>query len=425
MNLRFWRSEEKMLGDSWPLDTPPPADWPWQLLSAPEQAVGLPAVIAVIRLLAHSAALVPLIVVRSDENGIAQRATDTWQWRLLNRRPGPPPQTPFHFKADIAAQFSGRGNAYIRKYVASGTRVGEDGPRVTELAPLLAGRVKPRRQAGAIVFDDSSDLSSGQQTVTTKEIIQIRSFAFEGQGLEGLAPITAARYAIEAGLRRQQFEARHLANGIFPGIGFQWPAGVTKEQADRWIEQIEAKHQGSFNAGKMIFVGGGATVTPIPISLEDAQFAETTKLTLAQVAGMYQIPMSFITPGEREVPGDIHWRYFLTFALGPILEAMVQGLSSDEMLFPPDGEQLEVRAQSDALLNPDPLQKATVDHLKIQSGAKLVDEVRAANGDGPLPPIPDDWQQHPGQVPQITPVGGAPNPLIPAAGNPADNGGKE
>jgi hypothetical protein len=29
----------------------------------------------------------------------------------------------------------------------------------------------------------------------------------------------------------------------------------------------------------------------------------------------------------------------------------------------------------------------------------------------PLPPLPDDWTQAPGMTPQITPVGGAPNPL--------------
>jgi hypothetical protein len=44
-----------------------------------------------------------------------------------------------------------------------------------------------------------------------------------------------------------------------------------------------------------------------------------------------------------------------------------------------------------------------VQHFRIQNGSELVDEARADNG---RPPLPNGA----GQIPQITPVGGAPNP---------------
>jgi phage portal protein BeeE len=196
-------------------------EWAWEFLQSAqgtttptslEQAVGLPAVLAVIRLLAHAAALVPMLVLRGEEDQRRTRANDTWQWNLLHKRPGPPPTTPFNFKADLAAQFSGRGNAYIRKLKP--TRVAPGRPRVIELLPLNAGQVKPKRQEnGALMFDDST----GGRTVTrgTDEIIQVRSFAL-GDGLEGVSPITACRLLVSAGLKREQFEERHLTNGIFP-----------------------------------------------------------------------------------------------------------------------------------------------------------------------------------------------------------------
>jgi hypothetical protein len=58
----------------------------------------------------------------------------------------------------------------------------------------------------------------------------------------------------------------------------------------------------------------------------------------------------------------------------------------------------------------DPLTRAQVIHEKIQDGTLLVDEARAEEGLTALPPVPDDWQQQPGKIPQVTPVGGAPNP---------------
>jgi phage portal protein BeeE len=109
------------------------------------------------------------------------RATDTWQWRLLNKRPGAPPATAFALKADLAANFAGRGNAYVRKLKPPR----EPGrPRVIELMSLNAGKVKPRARAtGDVVFDDSTG-GSGPVTRGTDEIIQIRSFSL-GDGLEG------------------------------------------------------------------------------------------------------------------------------------------------------------------------------------------------------------------------------------------------
>jgi HK97 family phage portal protein len=391
-------------------------EWLWeQMQGSPElgasigmeRAVGLPAVLAVIRLISHAAALVPLHVVRGDDE-LRSRARDTWQWRLLNKHPGPPPATAFALKADIAANFAGRGNAYVRKFKPG--RVDPGRPRVIELMSLNAGKVKPRRSmTGDVVFDDNTGATPVPRG--TDEIIHIRSFSL-GDGLEGLAPITAARLLVSAGLKRAQFEERHLANGIFPGIGLKFPENVDEATAERWIKAIETRHQGSQKAGRTIAVGGGAELVPIPISLEDAQFAESTQLTIQQAAAMYQVPLSFVTADKQ--PTEAEWRFFTTFGLGPVLEATSQSFTADRDLFDvmADGEDLEIAADADVLLKLDAKTKAEVQHNQVQDGLRLVDELRAADGLGPLPPVPEDWTKEPGKVPQITPVGGSPNPTV-------------
>jgi HK97 family phage portal protein len=419
MNLRFWRTgAEQKSSDYWPLETPPPADWLTSGLfpMMPERAVGLPAVVAVIRLLSHAAGMVPLLVLRGQDGDVRDRATETWQWRLLHNRPSLPPLTPFAVKADLAAHFAGRGNAYLRKYKPS--YVGPGRPRVTALESMHSGRITPRLQSGQVVFEDTT----GDRTVTrgTDEVIQIRSFSL-GDGLEGLAPITAARFVVEAGLERQKFEGEHLRNGIFPGLSFAFPDTVDLEQGERWAEFLEARHKGSGKRGKLIIVGGGATVAPVPISLEDAQFAEATKLTISQVAAMYQIPQSFVMPEHRQAPTAEDWRFFLTFGLGPFWTAAAEALSTDRDLFA-DEDDLHCVADVDRLLKLDPLVKAQVQKEQVQSGVRLVDEIRADDGLGPLPPVPKDWTQEPGKVPQITPVGGAPNPMFGTAPSSTNSG---
>jgi hypothetical protein len=67
---------------------------------------------------------------------------------------------------------------------------------------------------------------------------------------------------------------------------------------------------------------------------------------------------------------------------------------------------------TDDLLRADALTQAQVEHYQIQDGSLLPDEARAKRGQTPLPPIPEDPSQTPGMVPQVTPVGGAPNPVL-------------
>lgn len=418
-----WQSKAAPAPEAKSTDVLP--EWVWQALQTAQDlqgsgnldtAVGLPAVLSVIRLLSHAAGMVPFRVVRGMEGELRQPAQGTWQHHLLYKRPGPPPTTPFNFKADLAAQFAGRGNAYIRKLKPATARTrlstGQT-PRVTELMVMDGGKITPRRSdSGSVVFDDGSGVKNIERG--TDEVIHIRSFATSG-GLEGVSPITACRTMIEAGLSRQDFERAHLRNGIFPGVGITFPTSVDQAQGERWLEFIEKQHKGPTRAGKTIIVGGGAELTAIPISLQDAQFAEVTRLTILQAATLFQVPPRLLldnASGGSTRDADADWRHLLTFALGPFFIAAEQGFAADDDLFVPgEDDDLTPLADPDALLKLNPEVQANVDHLSIQDGVQLVDEVRARKGLGPLPPVPDDWAKEPGKVPQITPVGGAPNPL--------------
>lgn len=385
-----------------------------------ERAVGLPAVLAVIRLISHAAAMVPLNVIR--DGSVRERAMDTWQWNLLHKRPGPPPMTPFNFKADLAANFTGRGNAYVRKFkpATASPRLTRDTARVTELLSINAGQITPKRaDNGSVLFKDST----GKVPVDrgTDEIIQMRSFAVSRDGLTGVSPITAARTFVSAGLKRHAFEERHLTNGIAPSAAIGFPRGVTVEQAGRWLDMIEQKHKGSSKAGKLLGMPDGATYTNLPISLADALFADMTRLTMEQAAAMYQVPLALLTPQRRPVNDD-EYRYFTTYALGPVLMAMAEAFQADDDLFTA-ADALSVSPDTDALLKLDALKKAQVQQQQVQGGLRLVNELRGDDGYGPLPPIPKDWTQNPGDVPQITPVGGSPNPEVDTTGTePTDEG---
>lgn len=398
----------------------------------PEQAIGAPAILSVIRFISQAVGLIPFNVLRDTDPSanIRERAVETWQWNLLNRRPAPPPVTPFNLKADIAANFCGFGNAYLRKFKPTTVvpRFSGQTPRVTELMSLHGGSVSVKRAGadgqqsapvpnGAIYFEDSTGTTNVARS--TSDIIHIRSFSIDKDGLTGVSPITACRTFVSASLKRGQFDERHLTNGLFPGLAIEFPRGMSEEQAARWLDVIDQKHKGSGKAGKAIGYPNGANVTPLQISLQDALFADMTRLTMEQACSLYQVPLIFFSTVIRRPITDDDYRHFTAFCLGPVLRATTEALIADDDLFKPGvDDDLLVKPDSSALIEMDPLKKAQIEHTKIQDGTLLVDEVRGDDGMPPLPPIPKDWQETPGMIPQITPVGAAPNPTVNTSGPP-------
>lgn len=397
MKLRFWKEgpvERKGWSEDWPWSTPPPASW--NLIGGPmslERAMGLPALLGVVMRLSQGVGMVPQLVYR-DGKDVREKAADSWQWNLLHRAPSSE-STPFSFRADMAASIAGSGGCYVRKFKGGSGRV-------RELIVLDSEKVTPVRVAGQVVFEDRT--GPAKVTRSRDEILFVRGMALNGK-LEPVSPIGVVRERIGAGLARNSFESSYMRNHARPDVAVVFPAGVTREQAREWREEIDSLHGGSENFGKPIPLGGGADIKTVPISLKDAQFVEAAQMSAQELAGVYAMPKSFLGIGDL-APTDVEWRFFLTFGLGWILAAIDQAFNADQDLFPA-GDGLFCEALPDALLKQDPKERADTYRLQRQGGWITANEIRRTEN---RPPVAggDEIQQ--------TPVGGA--------ANPADAGGK-
>jgi len=359
----------------------------------PEKAVGLPALLGAISRGAHGVGMMPQIVYRG-EAPYRERARDTWQWDLLHKRPSSDPGVvPLTFRADTAASLMGDGNAYIRKYKAGG--------RVLELGVLDPRQVEPKRRAdGRVVFTDRTETPAVDRT--SDDIIMVRTFQWGSSSrnrLKGISPITAARLLIAAGLGRQQFEALLYKRGVRPGAVLSFPGEIGQEEAEGWIDLFGSKYAGAERSHGIAALGGGATFTPLPVSLEDAQFVEAIRITTQQVGAIYGIPPVFLGDTAQQAT-DQDWRMLVTFGLGWIYMAIDQAMSADTDLFPQGGD-LMVETLADALLRSDAPTRYAAYKDGRQGSWITANEIRAMEN---LPPVPG------GDEILITPVGGAPNP---------------
>ena len=367
-----------------------------------ERTFGLPAVMGAIRLVSEVTAALDIGVFRGS-GADKETAEDSWQDALLDN-PNTD-QSQFDFLSDVSSGVEGYGNAFVEKVKYRG--------RVVELIPRDPDHVRIRREGNNKVFDVSLD--GRTRHLTSAQILHFRGFAINGY-LSGFSPITVYRQALGTSLALQEFQGRYFANDATPSGAIEIPGGTNKVRSLEILELFNASHQGVSNAGKPALLSNGATWKSIGISLLDAQFIEAQRFSVEQIADMFRVPPDLIGAvvdrGVAATAEQVGLR-FLVFYLLPRLRRIESTLACDLDLF--GGHEVYPEFTTDDLLRVDALTQAQVEHYQIQDGSLLPDEARAKRGEKPLPPIPKDPSLTPGMVPQITPVGGAPNaPIAPA-----------
>jgi HK97 family phage portal protein len=367
-----------------------------------DTAIGLPAVGRAISLVAETIASLPLEVYEGKRANKRLR-DDTWQYGLLSELPGLGDFTPFDLFSDIAACIEASGNAFVQKVKAAN--------RVISLIVIDPARVEVYRDGGEKRFRVWPEDGKPQE-YGTGSIIHIRGFTVNGSDV-GLSPISQHRQRIGFVSAQEQYLGRFYGQGVGKRIALEIPGQPTADQLKMMLSTFAANNAGLAQSHLPAALINGAKAIDVGMSLEDAQYVESEKLNLIQAAHIFKIPPKFLT-GE----GDLtEWDFIALHQVGiaPRLRRIALALHTDADLFP--DRKLYPEFDVRELVRTDAKTKAMVEHTQIQDGSKLIDEARAERGEGPLPPMPADPEQEPGKVPQLTPVGGAPNPLSVDMGN--------
>jgi HK97 family phage portal protein len=369
-------------------------------------AFGLPALGAAMRLVAGTIASLRLAVYHGRKGDKTEQPND-WRAQLLE---APTMEmSDFDWLWDVAISLEATENALLEK-VKFGSRVVELRP-----IPMDMARIYRDMRTGQKVIEI---IQNGKtEKLTSDRVLHIRGQTM-GAGAAGVSRIWQHRDPVGAMLAAQRFEGKFFQNDARPGVAFIFPEGVRREQARDWKTEIELEYGGVDNSWKPFVAGGGVQITPIPVSLQDAQFVEGRRLSIEECGRIMDVsPLLLGAHGNRTADFQQAVDHFLSMQLNPRLRRIERALKADTDLF--GGSNLYPAFDINDLSFLNPLTRAQVVHEKIQDGTLLVDEARAAEGMPPLPPIPDDWTQAPGQMPQITPVGGAPNPLADTTTAPA------
>jgi len=171
-------------------------------------------------------------------------------------------------------------------------------------------------------------------------------------GLIGYSPIAMSKNAIGMAIATEEYGAKFFANGANPGGVLEHP-GVVKDPA-RIRESWNAVYQGSGNAHRVAVLEEGMKFQPIGIPPEQAQFLETRKFQINEIARIFRIPPHMIGDLEKSSFSNIEQQSleFVKYTLDPWVVRWEQAMQR-ALLFPGEKREYFIKFNVDGLLRGD------------------------------------------------------------------------
>lgn len=308
------------------------------------------AVYACVRILSEAIAGLPLHVYQYRMDGSKERIPQHPIYYLLHNEPNPE-MTSFVFRETLMSHLLLWGNAY-----AQILRNGRGQP--IALYPLLPNRMEVSRAAnGELVYTYRRDFeesrlnpNSGTVTLRRDEILHIPGLGFDG--LIGYSPIAMAKNAIGMSLATEEYGASFFANGANPGGVLEHP-GVIKD-IQRVKDSWNSAYQGSGNAHRIAVLEEGMKFQAIGIPPEQAQFLETRKFQINEIARIFRIPPHMVGDLEKSSFSNIEQQSleFVKYTLDPWVVRWEQSLQQS-LLLPSEKNSIFIKFNVDGLLRGD------------------------------------------------------------------------
>ncbi len=285
-----------------------------------ESSVRFSAVMASIRILAETAAGTHLHLYKSRKDGGKDKAVDHPLYDVL-RHQANDEMTAFNFKEMMMTQTCLTGNSYAQKIL---NNRGE----IIELVPIESKNVIVERdpKTKKIIYRVRSD-NGAEYRFLFSQIFHVPGLGFDG--IQGFSPIKMAMRSISLGLAAESFGDKFFKNGANVGTVLQYPNEMSDEAHKRLKADFDSQYTGVGNSHKAIILEEGATFARLGIPPEEAQFLETRKFQIEEIARIYRVPLHLLQSLERATNNNIEHQSleFVQYTMLPWFERWEQAIN--------------------------------------------------------------------------------------------------
>jgi HK97 family phage portal protein len=249
-----------------------------------ESAMRISAVYACCRVLSESISQLPCHLMERQSDGSKRRATDHPIYKILRYRPNPK-MTPMQFQETMMWHLAMRGNSY--------SFIERDGSfRPKALWPL-------RPSVVTVEFDGwepkyrVNGKNGKQFIIPAIDIMHVRGPSDDG--LMGLDPIRLAmRDTVGVSIATNQYGARLFKNSAMPAGVIKFKNKLSEERQAAFRQNWNDIYGGSENANRLALLFEDTVFEKIAIDPEQAQFLETRRFQIEDIARIFRVPPHLI-----------------------------------------------------------------------------------------------------------------------------------
>lgn len=344
-----------------------------------EVALTYSAVFCAVKVISETIAMLPWRVYREDGDRrelLAGSRLDV----LLNRRPNDD-VTAFTYREYLLACALLRGNGYAE--------IVRNGPgEAVALYPLSPDSVHPKRDDSGRVYYEHHNDDGTTTPLAARDVFHLRGPTKDG--LSGWAIIALARESWALGLAGEQFASGFFGNGGIPGTVIQQTDNtidMDQDAARNLLESFDRRHKGPTKAGKTALLEAGFEIKTIGIPQKDAQFIESRKFQVSEVARWFRLPPHKIGDMEAATFSNIEQQSidFVTDAILPWVTRLEQEANFKLINDPAEITKINVNG----LLRGDSAARSEFYNKMWQLGAMSTNDIRRLEDMNPIGPAGD------------------------------------
>jgi HK97 family phage portal protein len=342
-----------------------------------ESAMKFSAVYACIRIISEDIGLLPMEIRRWRNPRDKSKGSDVAYDHPLNDVLLNAPNSEMNamtFEETFQSHVLQSGNGYAYKVLNNkGQVIG------LKLLNWFSMQPKRDKDTGQVyyAFDDR-----GKETRFEKyEIFHIPGLGYDG--LVGYSPIKMAMEAVGLGLAAEEFAARFYSNGA--NVGGFITMDATVQDKDSLKTEFETKFGGLGKAHKVIFLENGMQFQRLNMNLDEAQFIETRRFQIEEIARIYRMPPHMIGDLTHATFSNIEHQdlAYVKRTLLPWIKRWEIATDTQNLTLRDRQQGLFSRLNIDELLRGDAPTRASVNHIKRQDGVISTNEWRAVDDMNP------------------------------------------
>jgi HK97 family phage portal protein len=328
------------------------------------------AIFSAVSLIADTISTLPLdAYIRVDGERRAFRPRPEWVQKpdvdLVSKEP---------FYNSVIVSLLLDGNAFVRVYRdASG--------RVLNLVVLNPRDVEVVRNGiGRVMFR----LQANDELLSSEQILHIVDVLKPGE-IRGISRVEALKENFGLAIALESYAARFFGQGVSMAGHIEFPGNLLPEQARDLSASFSSQHGGFRKSHKVGVLSGGAKFVSTSIENDKAQFIDSRRMAVEDVARAFNIPTNLLgLPGTNTYSSvEQNNIAFVTHTLRPIIQKL-EGAFSTLLNTEPGGQFAFVKFTIDGLLRGDANSRFAAYSNGLQSGWLTLNDVRRYED---LPPL--------------------------------------